>query len=205
MQNGFLWILLSIAVYGIVHSILAGNPFKQWIYRQIGVQNYHRFYRIFFSIQAAALFFPILILVAVLPDQNIYRISMPWVVLTSLIQIVSISIMIHSVMLTGAMRFVGLQQVINPITAKQSLPLVRRGSYRYVRHPLYTCTFLVIWLVPVMSWNILALNIGITLYTLIGAYFEERKLIKEFGETYQTYQKTTPFIVPGLKLNKNEP
>ncbi len=204
-QTGFVWILLGIGIYGLVHSILAGLPFKHWIRRRIGDQNYHRFYRMFFSLQAAVLFLPVLILVALFPDQTIYRVPMPWVVLTTAIQITAIGAMIHSVMLTGAMRFVGLQQAVDPISAQQSLPLVRRGLYRYVRHPLYTCTFLVIWLVPVMSWNVLALNIGVTLYTLIGAYFEERKLVEEFGDTYQTYRKTTPFIVPGLKLNKNKP
>ncbi len=126
---------------------------------------------------------------------------MPWVLFTSLIQILAIGFMIHSVMLTGAMRFVGLQQAVDPVSAQQNLPLVQRGLYRYVRHPLYTCTFLVIWLVPVMSWNVLALNLGVTLYTLIGAYFEERKLVEEFGAVYENYRKTTPFIVPFVKFS----
>lgn len=204
-QTGFLWIFLSIGVYGLVHSILAGLSFKKWIRSRIGEQRYHRFYRLFFSLQAAILFLPILILTAVLPDQNIYRIPMPWVLFTTAIQITAVGVMIHSVLLTGAMRFVGLEQAVDPVSAIQSLPLVRRGMYRFVRHPLYTCTFLVIWLVPAMSWNVLALNIGVTLYTLIGAYFEERKLMEEFGTAYETYRKTTPFIVPGLKLNKNKP
>jgi protein-S-isoprenylcysteine O-methyltransferase Ste14 len=199
-QTGFVWILLSLVVYGVVHSILAGLPFKSWIRQRVGEQTYHRFYRLFFSLQAAVLFLPVLLLVSILPDQTIYRIPMPWVLLTSFIQILAVGFMIHSVMLTGAMRFVGVQQALDSVSPKQSLPLVQRGLYRYVRHPLYTCTFLVIWLVPVMSWNVLALNIGVTLYTLIGAYFEERKLVQEFGGSYEAYRKKTPFIVPFVKF-----
>lgn len=199
-QTGFVWILLSIAVYGVIHSILAGLSFKSWVRRQVGEHTYHRFYRLFFSLQAAVLFLPVLLLVGILPDQTMYRISMPWILFTSFIQILAVGFMIHSVMLTGAMRFVGLQQALDPVSAEHNLPLVRRGLYRYVRHPLYTCTFLVIWLVPVMSWNVLALNIGVTLYTLIGAYFEERKLVQEFGATYESYRKNTPFIVPFVKF-----
>ncbi len=194
-----MWIVLGVALYGLIHSILAGLSFKHWVRERIGDHAYHRFYRLFFSLQAALLFLPILVLVVVLPDEPIYRIPMPWVLLTAVIQIAAVGAIFHSVMLTGAMRFVGFQQAIDPSSAQQRLPLVRRGLYRYVRHPLYTCTFLVIWLMPVMSWNILALNIGITVYTLIGAALEEHKLVQEFGAAYQAYRQKTPFIVPGPK------
>jgi protein-S-isoprenylcysteine O-methyltransferase Ste14 len=50
-----------------------------------------------------------------------------------------------------------------------------------------------------MSWNILAFAIGLTLYTLIGSRFEERKLIQEFGQAYIDYRKVTPWIIP-IKL-----
>lgn len=199
-QTGFMWILLSVALYGLIHSVLAGLPFKHWVRRRIGDHNYDRFYRMFFSLQATVLFLPILVLVVALPDQTIYRIPMPWVLLTVAIQIAAVVAVIHSVMLTGAMRFVGLQQAVDPSSAQHSLPLVRRGLYRFVRHPLYTCTFLVIWLMPVMSWNVLALNIGVSLYTLIGAVLEERKLAQEFGAVYEEYRQKTPFIVPFVKF-----
>lgn len=201
MQTGFWWILLALFIYGLVHSSLAALSTKENVQRWLGLKKYRRFYRLFFSLQAALLFIPVLVLVAILPDQIIYRIPMPWVVFTTLLQIVAVGLMVHSVMLTGAMRFVGLKQAMDPESADQPMPLVRRGMYRYVRHPLYTCTFVFIWLVPQMSWNVLALNIGISIYTLIGAKLEERKLRKEFGQAYEKYRQKTPFIVPGLKLN----
>jgi protein-S-isoprenylcysteine O-methyltransferase Ste14 len=51
-----------------------------------------------------------------------------------------------------------------------------------------------------MAWNLLALNLGLTAYILIGAYFEERKLMLEFGESYAEYREHTPMHIPGLKL-----
>jgi len=56
------------------------------------------------------------------------------------------------------------------------------------------------WWVPVMSWNVLALNIGISVYALLGALLEERKLLSEFGKPYDEYRRRTPFIIPGLKI-----
>jgi protein-S-isoprenylcysteine O-methyltransferase Ste14 len=44
----------------------------------------------------------------------------------------------------------------------------------------------------------LALNIGLSLYLYIGALFEERKLLREFGEAYHNYQQNTPMFLPGL-------
>ncbi|MFN7037866.1 MAG: methyltransferase family protein, partial [Bellilinea sp.] len=72
------------------------------------------------------------------------------------------------------------------------------GLYRWVRHPLYTCSLLFLWLMPVMSWNLLALNLGVTLYFIIGSRFEEDKLLDEFGEAYAEYRRRTPAFLPRL-------
>ena len=199
MQTGFWWILLSLLLYGVIHSLLAALKTKQQVQNKLGLNNYRRFYRLFFSVSAVVLFIPVLLLVALLPDQVIYRIPSPWVWLTVALQVFAIILMVHSVMMTGAGRFLGLSQAMNPIQAEKPLPLVKRGMYRLVRHPIYTCTFLLIWLVPTMSWNILALNIGVTAYMLIGARIEEQKLLLEFGDSYAQFRKETPFIIPWIK------
>jgi hypothetical protein len=40
------------------------------------------------------------------------------------------------------------------------------------------------------------LTTGLTLYLLMGTFVEERKLVKEFGEPYQLYQRETPVFIP---------
>jgi protein-S-isoprenylcysteine O-methyltransferase Ste14 len=73
-----------------------------------------------------------------------------------------------------------------------------RGLYRWVRHPLYTAGLMFIWLSPVMSQNSLVVYIGITVYIIVGALFEERKLEREFGQEYARYKAITPMLIPGL-------
>lgn len=165
-----------------------------------GERNYLRFYRLFYSIQAAVLFIPVLLLVAILPDQIIYRISAPWIYATVTLQILAVVGIVHTIMLTGMLRFTGVLQAVDPAQAKKPVALVNKSLYRWVRHPIYTCMFLLVWLVPVMSWNILALNIGISVYNVLGATLEERKLLSEFGKAYEEYRKRTPFIIPGFQL-----
>jgi protein-S-isoprenylcysteine O-methyltransferase Ste14 len=41
-------------------------------------------------------------------------------------------------------------------------------------------------------------------YVLVGAYFEERKLRREFGAQYAAYQAVTPMLIPGLRLRWNK-
>jgi protein-S-isoprenylcysteine O-methyltransferase Ste14 len=78
--------------------------------------------------------------------------------------------------------------------------LVVRGLYRWVRHPLYTAGLVLIWLSPVMTANLLALNAGLTIYIVAGAMLEERKLQAEFGEAYAAYKRRTPMLIPGARL-----
>ena len=72
-----------------------------------------------------------------------------------------------------------------------------KGLYRWVRHPLYTAGLVFIWLTPVMTVNLLAMNLGLTIYIVLGAMFEERKLLHEFGQAYADYQRRTPMLIPG--------
>ncbi len=200
MQTGFWWILLALLLYGVIHSILAAHRTKDWVKGWWGEKTYNRFYRLFFSLQAAILFVPVFLLVALLPDETIYRIPTPWVYVTITVQILAVFGVIHSIMLTGMLRFTGVQQALDPEQAKKPIKLVIKSLYRWVRHPIYTCMFLFIWFVPVMTWNLLALNIGVSIYNILGAMLEERKLKSEFGEPYVAYSQVTPFIIPGIKI-----
>ena len=45
--------------------------------------------------------------------------------------------------------------------------------------------------------NLLACSV-ITLYTVIGARLEEKKLVMQFGEQYVLYKQKVPMIIPRL-------
>ena len=96
---------------------------------------------------------------------------------------------------TGVWTFLGLQQLVTP-AAEEPGELVVGGLYRRVRHPLYTAGLAFIWLVPVMTFNLLALNIGLTIYLVVGAIYEERRLLRLYGLAYADYQRRTPMLIP---------
>jgi protein-S-isoprenylcysteine O-methyltransferase Ste14 len=73
---------------------------------------------------------------------------------------------------------------------------VINGLYCHVRHPLYSAGLLFIWLSPLMTTSLLALNLGLTLYIIIGSIFEERRLVGQFGQAYVDYQRRVPRLIP---------
>ncbi len=195
--TGFWWVLLSVILYGILHSILAANPIKARLERWIGKAHYQRFYRLFFAITGGVTFLPSLALAALLPDQVIYIIPTPWKYLTLLVQLAALGGLAAGVLQTGALAFLGIAQAFS-IPAPEKL--LTSGLYRWVRHPLYTCALLFLWLAPIMTWNLLALNLGVTAYLWIGSIFEERKLAAQFGQEYEEYRRRTPRIIPGINI-----
>lgn len=200
-SSGFWWIILACALYGAIHSILASNSVKSWAVRTFGEVPYQRLYRLFFVLMAGITALPIVAMVGLLPDQRIYAIPTPWTYLALLIQIIALLGIMIGVIQTGAFRFLGLEQLVAPASVpSQAEKLVVNGLYRWVRHPLYTFSLLLLWLTPLMTWNVLALDLGFSAYLLIGTVFEERKLVDQFGEAYIAYRRKTPRIVPGLKI-----
>jgi methanethiol S-methyltransferase len=192
------WILFAMVLYGVTHSILASLWFKAAFERWFG-QGVKRWYRIFFNIVAVLTFFPILNLVIVLPDAQIYKISSTWGLATTLIQILAAVGLMTGVAQTGMLNFLGIEQMFSAAKAEAPHKMVVSGLYRWVRHPLYTCSFVFIWLAPVMTWNVLLFDLSVTAYLVIGTLYEERKLRVEFGDAYEQYQKRTPMFIPGLK------
>jgi protein-S-isoprenylcysteine O-methyltransferase Ste14 len=49
-----------------------------------------------------------------------------------------------------------------------------------------------------MTLNLFVVFSSLTIYILIGIYFEERKLLREFGQQYADYKSTTPMLLPRL-------
>jgi protein-S-isoprenylcysteine O-methyltransferase Ste14 len=198
MTSGFWWILLASLVYGVVHSFLAANGVKRAADRFFGTPFTRRWYRLFFSVVGAVTLLPLLAMAALLPDAQLYAVPARWRWLTLAIQAGALVMLAAGVLQTGALRFVGIRQLFERVKdSPQPEKLIVTGLYRWMRHPLYTAALLLLWLAPVMTWNLLAINIGFTIYLLVGAYyFEEPKLIEQFGQAYEEYRRKTPMIIP---------
>jgi protein-S-isoprenylcysteine O-methyltransferase Ste14 len=75
-------------------------------------------------------------------------------------------------------------------------PFTVRGPYRWVRHPLYLFSLIIIWSCPIFTLDRLLHNGLWTIWIVIGATMEERDLVACFGQAYRSYQKTVPMLLP---------
>lgn len=94
-------------------------------------------------------------------------------------------------------RFIGITQLFTGerVSVVSSEALQRNGLNRWVRHPLYTGAFLVLWGGAINSFELWTAIWG-TVYLVIGTLFEERKLIRIYGDDYRHYQQQVPRYFP---------
>ncbi|AEW00614.1 hypothetical protein A4D02_11715 [Niastella koreensis] len=185
-----LWVL-----FGIFHSVLAANWWKRFMERRLGLR--YKYYAFSYSVFAAVTLMAIL-LYQVYLQSNLLYVAPAWVKLllclplgTALV-IMGIMIKKYFFALSGISVFYKEQPPVGELELD--------GMNRYVRHPLYFGTLLLIWslffIYPFVK-NLLACLI-ITLYTVWGAILEEKKLSAQFGEKYKAYQKHVPMLLPRL-------
>jgi len=88
--------------------------------------------------------------------------------------------------------------VVSPKTRPPGV--VTTGAFRYVRHPLYLGCLLVYLGLAVATASFLSLAFvgGIFLFYDFIASYEERLLIRKFGETYRSYQHQTGKWLPKI-------
>ena len=194
------WLTFTTALWGIVHSLLASIRFKNYLRRTLG-DNLMKFYRLFYNIFAVISILPVLYLMVVLPDRMLYQVASPWSYLMRAGQVISVLLLFVAVLQTDVLSFVGLRQLIDE---EKRDDLVLSGLYRFVRHPLYTFGLGILWLSPSMTVNSFVVYAALTAYILIGIIFEERKLLREFGQEYADYKSITPMLIPGRKFGGNK-
>ncbi len=80
-----------------------------------------------------------------------------------------------------------------------SKSIMRRGPYRFIRHPMYSAVLLFLWAAVVshVSFLTLALGIFVTVVVIARVIAEERLLSAEYPE-YGEYARATKALVPYL-------
>jgi protein-S-isoprenylcysteine O-methyltransferase Ste14 len=188
-------IFFAAAAWGALHSWLASLGLKDRLSRRFGLPA-ERWYRLIYNIFAVLSLLPVLLLAGMLPDRILYSIPPPWGLLLLALQGAAAVFVLIGVLQTGALSFLGLRQAFAQGGPQQTPRLITGGLYRLVRHPLYLGGLVFIWASPFMTRNLLVLFIAFSLYLVVGAHVEERKLIAEFGEEYARYRRRTPMFCP---------
>ena len=203
-------IILLFALFGYTHSLFASNKIKRLAVSYVG--NYIAFYRIVYNITSVLAVY-LLYIILPRPHIIIYDLNYPYDFIILIPQYLSLAGFIWSLRFICVKEFLGISQIrrwfnnqydINELDEELSLRI--RGTYKYIRHPLYFFSIMFLLFRPVMDLFYLTCLICIMIYFYMGSHYEEKKLVEKFGEDYIRYKKVVPRFFP-LKILKpyNEP
>lgn len=188
----YLVLALLWSGFGIVHSLLSSGSIKKWISCRTG--GFFRFYRLTYNLISVATLLLAALYQSSISESNLFH--QPALLVTGWLFMASGVLIIIAAFRNYDLRaFSGIDAFARTNSPAQ---LQRRGLLRYVRHPLYSGIYLVLWgyflTFPLLSGLVMATVLS--MYLRAGIYFEEKKLIQEFGELYHAYQKEVPMLWP---------
>jgi len=194
MSDAVVYALLWLS-FGVLHSLLARPQFKQKLDGLLGYR-----YRIAYNL-FAAVHIGLVLLIGLL----LYRDAAPFQLPAWLMAVSYGGIAIGVVVVLASLKqydlglFSGTHQWRNKITFKDELTspesLNISGLNSYIRHPLYLGLFLALWGNATSSFGLMTAFWG-TVYVVIGTVFEERQLVRLYGESYKRYQSLVPVYFP---------
>lgn len=114
------------------------------------------------------------------------------------ISLLGFGIVLISTFLINHFDLFGLRQVWMFFRGQQytQLPFKTPFFYQYVRHPLYLGWMIAFWAAPTMTVAHFLFAAVCTAYMLTAIRFEERDLIRVFGEKYIQYRQNAPMLIP---------
>lgn len=192
-----------MALFGLPHSLMARRSFKTWWTKIIPPAAERSTFMLQSGLMALLLIWqwrPI--------PQTVWQVeSLPGSILIWSLFWLGWLIAFISTLLINHFELTGLQQVYAYMSGQTPPPPRFKTPFLYkiVRHPMQFGVMMAFWATPHMTVGHLIFAIGMTTYILIGLYFEERDLVRHFGDTYRDYQRTTPKLIPMPQGGKAEP
>ncbi len=192
-------VIVAWGAFALFHSVTVSEPYERWARRMMGEDLFRAYHRLLFTLYSAAATGAVLLYVRSLPDAPLYRID-GWARLP-----------FHGVQILGAglllwtpwdlKEFVGLRQWERHRKGEREAPgrnerLFTGKGYGLVRHPLYLGCSLLLAFHPDQTRNSAATAAAVIAYFYIGTFFEERRLVRQFGEAYREYQRRVPRFLP---------
>lgn len=183
-----------LLLFGLQHSVMARPKFKQWLKNYMDPSIERATYCL-----GTGLVLGIICYFWIPMQGTIWSVdSSLGVIITRAIAALGWTILLIATFNIDHFELFGLRQVYCNFVGKPMPTMLFKmaGLYKWVRHPIQTGILIGMWAVPQASVSHLMLAGGMTIYVFVGLYFEEKDLIKEFGQTYRNYKLTVGKVFP---------
>ncbi|MBI2311287.1 MAG: isoprenylcysteine carboxylmethyltransferase family protein [Betaproteobacteria bacterium] len=201
---------VAFAAFAVLHSAGAREPLKRWLARVAGEFFVAHFWRtVYCGASIGALYWGIASLLwARLPDNDAWLFIYPawaWTGIT-LVHLGSVVLLYAAFLQSDYLEFLGLRQAWRGVLALAGRPqpplplfgtdrLVTVGLYRWVRHPMLSAGLLFL-LTSGPTLNNLVYTALYAAYMVVGAWYEEKRLVRIFGQAYLDYRRRVGAFLP---------
>ena len=181
-----------------LHSLLISQRVTEWMAKHL--RERFAFYRMGYVLFSIATVMPVVVYTYTVRQRILFDWAGPWRLLEVLLAVYALAMFYGGVRVYDLKYFVGISQLRAYFAGRrqQEMEFATNGVLRFVRHPWYSggiafvCVF-----GPVTDVSLVA-RIVLSLYLIIGALLEERKLLAAIGKPYRNYQQEVPMLVPVL-------
>lgn len=207
MESAVFFVMAFLGFAGL-HSLLASARLKKRLFDIF--PGFRFFYRLFYN-GVAFLTFGLFWFAAPIDNFTLYEISGLPAGLMYGVQALGLAGLLYSLRCVDTGYFSGIRQMQDApgrrsdyhLDEPASQELVFSGPFRYVRHPLYSFSLLILFFNPAMSLKWALFSLCSLLYFMIGSRLEEQKLLARFGAQYEAYRRRVPALIPlpGRRMN----
>jgi protein-S-isoprenylcysteine O-methyltransferase Ste14 len=180
---GVYWI-----VWSFFHSYLISLSFENSIVDRFG---FRRYYRVTYNIFATLSLLVVVLYERSLPKEIIFSFDGVWIYIKYSLITLSLILFYLGAKSYDMFQFLGVRQIFGSSSHKtlsKDNEFKSSGILAYSRHPWYLAGIILLWSARDITTTSIISNTILTLYFIIGAYIEERKLVTLYPN-YKDYQK----------------
>lgn len=212
MLADYLPAVAAFAAFAVLHSLGAQEPFKAALARVAGEFFVTHYWRLLYCMLSIAALYGGLaaLLWAALPAGNDWLVVYPewlWNAVT-IAHLASIALLYAAFLQSDYLEFLGFRQAWRGILAlagRRPPPLalfgtdrlVTDGIFGWVRHPMLAAGLLFVLTSGPSLNNLVYLGLYLA-YMLVGAWYEERRLVRVFGDDYRRYRNEVGAFFPRI-------
>jgi methanethiol S-methyltransferase len=184
-----------LALFAVQHSVMARPLFKRWLTRWVPPLLERSVYVLASSLCLIGMFLywePL--------GGEVWNLGSPWArAVAWALFAFGWGLVLVTTFLIHHFDLFGLRQSWLYLTGRPygQLRFVEPGPYKLVRHPLYLGWFFAFWATPTMGGAHLVFALMTAAYILVAIQLEERDLVAEHGEAYESYRRRVPMLIPG--------
>src|SRR4051794_22088375 len=177
--------LLLFSAFALHHSIFARLRVKGWIERHASPELERPIY-----VWIASILFLAVCVLWQPVGVTFWHTSGLTAALLTTVQIAGAGLTLAAARQLDVLALAGLRpaaDVRENRTGADGPEIIDTGLYGLVRHPIYLGWFVMVWCAPVMNGTRMVFAIVSCAYLAIAIPFEERELVRTFGEAYGRY------------------